>query len=84
MGTVEIGGESPAPSSGDAAVGSPRRDDDDDVARPGDQRGRPRSRWRLGTNIIQMAGTVDGVVWVSLCEGGVVSVDEQTLAVSEP
>ena len=26
----------------------------------------------------------DGTVWVSSCEGGVVSVDEETLAVSEP
>ena len=37
-----------------------------------------------GTNNIRDAVTVDGTVWVSLCEGGVVSVDEQTLAVSEP
>ena len=37
-----------------------------------------------GTSIIQGAVIADGTVWVSLCEGGVVSVDEQTLAVSEP
>ena len=37
-----------------------------------------------GTAIIQGAVIADGTLWVSLCEGGLVSVDEQTLAVSEP
>ena len=37
-----------------------------------------------GTNTIHGAVIADGAVWVSLCEGGVVRVDEQTLAVSEP
>ena len=37
-----------------------------------------------GTNTIHGAVIADGTVWISLCEGGVVRVDEQTLAVSEP
>jgi len=37
-----------------------------------------------GAGTIQDAVIADGTLWVSLCEGGLVSVDEQTLAVSEP
>ena len=37
-----------------------------------------------GTNTIHGAVIADGAVWISSCEGGVVRVDEQTLAVSEP
>jgi len=84
--TVEIGGESAAPLSGDAAVW---------VVTPGTStltRVDPVTNEvtatidvaASGTNNIHGAVTVDGTVWVSLCEGGVVSVDEQTLAVSEP
>ena len=37
-----------------------------------------------GTGNVEGVMIAGGKVWVSLCEGGVVSVDEQTLAVSEP
>ena len=84
--TVEIGGESAAPLSGDAAVWvvTPETSTLTRVDPVTNEVTATIDVSASGTNIIHGAVTVDGMVWVSLCEGGVVSVDEQTLAVSEP
>ena len=86
LSTVDIGGASAAPLSGDDAVWvvTPESSMLTRVDAVTNEVTATIDVSASGIGTIENAIVADGKVWVSSCEGGVVSVDEQTLAVSEP
>ncbi len=87
LATVDIGGAFATPLSGHGAVWVVTPEESPTLTRVDPVTNEVTARIDVagsGTGTVQDAMIADGKVWVSSCEGGVVSIDEQTLAVSEP
>ncbi len=84
--TLDVGGASAAPLSGDDAVWvvTPEPSMLTRVDPVSNEVTATIDLAASGLGNVEGAVIADGGVWVSSCEGGVVRVDEQTLAVSEP